>query len=96
MELLRSLLEPLRTPSTPPTWLTKSPRFLNRLLEAYAEFFVRDVFEVPAGAIFVSKKTTESKDPFVKWASSYLTQRGAPVSLPSLATAAATTWIVVG
>ena len=79
-EMLRALLEPLRDPAAHrPTWLTKSVRFLNRLLEADRDFFVHDVFGVPAGAIFVSKRTTESKDPFIKWASGYLTGKGAPV-----------------
>mmetsp|Transcript_50294 Transcript_50294/g.132827 ORF Transcript_50294/g.132827 Transcript_50294/m.132827 type:complete len:822 (+) Transcript_50294:738-3203(+) len=72
MGLLRTLLAPLRTPSSAPTWLTRAPRFLNRLLEAYNEFFVRDVFEVPPGALFVSKRTTDSKEPFIKWACGYL------------------------
>lgn len=34
---------------------------------------------MPAGALFVSKRTTESKQPFIKWASDFLGQIGAPI-----------------
>ena len=44
--MLSSLLEPLRSSAKVPTWLTKSPRFLNRLLEADRDFFVHDVLRV--------------------------------------------------
>jgi len=73
------LLEPLRQPRLPNTWLTSSPRFLNQLLEAAPEFFLYDVFGVPRGALFVSKRTTDSMDPFIRWASAFLARRGAPL-----------------
>ena len=34
---------------------------------------------VPSGALFVSSKTTSSKEPFIAWASKYLAERGAPI-----------------
>ena len=34
---------------------------------------------MPRGALFVSRRITDSKDPFVKWASGYLARRGEPV-----------------
>ena len=77
---LAALLASLRSPAASrPSWLTKSPRFLNRLLEADPAFFVHEVFGLPKGTLFVSQRTTQSKDPFVKWASAFLTARGAPV-----------------
>lgn len=79
-ETLKTLLEPLRKPSQhPPTWLTKSMRFLNRLLEADPAFFVHDVFGVPRGALFVSSRTTSSKEPFIQWAATFLAAHGAPL-----------------
>jgi len=77
--LRQQLLEPLRQPSMTPSWLMATPRFLNQLLQQRNEFFVHDVFGVPRGALFVSKRTTDSKQPFIKWASSFLERRGAPL-----------------
>lgn len=78
-QLRLRLLEPLRQPSLPPSWLTRTPRFFNQLLEQHNDFFVHECFGVPRGALFVSKRTTESKDPFIKWASAFLAARGAPI-----------------
>lgn len=60
-------------------WLLRSPRFLNRVLEQQKDFVLHGILEVPRGAIFVSSKTTKSADPFIKWASSFLERRGAPL-----------------
>ena len=62
----------------PPSWLLRTPRFTNRLLESEKEFFLR-ALGVPKGAVFVSSRTTASKDAFVKWAAQYLASRGAPL-----------------
>ena len=62
----------------PPSWLLRTPRFTNRLLETEKEFFLR-ALGVPKGAVFVSSRTTASKDAFVKWAAQYLASRGAPL-----------------
>ena len=35
--------------------------------------------QVPRGALFVSKRTTDSKHPFIRWASDFLEANGAPV-----------------
>jgi len=83
-ELLRALCQPLRGGNgaggrEKGSWLLRSPRFSNRLLEAEPAFFVQSVLGVPQGAVFVSKRTTESKEPFVAWASSYLAARDAPL-----------------
>lgn len=78
---LRRLLEPLRRPSLPGTWLTKpgASRFVNQLLAADPDFFRHTVLGIAKGSLFVSKRTTESKEPFLKWASAFLAQRGAPL-----------------
>ena len=78
---LRGLLEPLRRPSLPPTWLTKpgASRFVNQLLGCDPEFFRHTVLGLPQGCLFVSKRTTDSKQPFIKWASAYLAAKGAPL-----------------
>ncbi len=82
---LRDLLQPLRgkkqvaLSSSSPSWLLRSPRFMNRILEAYRDFFIHDVFGIPPGAIFVSSRTTNSKDPFTSWAAAFLETRGAPL-----------------
>lgn len=60
-------------------WLFRTPRFSNRLLEMYRDFFVHDVLGVPKGAVFVSSRTTDSKDPFVMWACDFLKSHNAPV-----------------
>ncbi|KOO27986.1 hypothetical protein Ctob_001464 [Chrysochromulina tobinii] len=73
------LLEPLRQPRLPDTWLTRSSPFLNQLLEKAREFFLCDVFSVPRDALFVSTRTTDSMDQFIRWASAFLARRGAPL-----------------
>ena len=81
--LLRELLDSLRghssssSSSSSLSWLLRSPRFFNRVLEKYKTFFLHDVFEVPVGAIFVSKKLTSNKDPFIVWAADFLKSRDA-------------------
>eukprot|EP00591_Stephanopyxis_turris_P010408 CAMPEP_0195525508 /NCGR_PEP_ID=MMETSP0794_2-20130614/25991_1 /TAXON_ID=515487 /ORGANISM="Stephanopyxis turris, Strain CCMP 815" /LENGTH=990 /DNA_ID=CAMNT_0040655987 /DNA_START=150 /DNA_END=3122 /DNA_ORIENTATION=+ len=61
------------------SWLLVSPRFLNRIFEEQKDFILYDVLNVPPGSIFVSSKTTKSADPFIKWASAFLKNRGAPI-----------------
>ncbi|EOD29381.1 hypothetical protein EMIHUDRAFT_204032 [Emiliania huxleyi CCMP1516] len=60
------------------SWLLRTPRFTNRLLEAHRPFFL-GALGVPAGALFASRRTTESGDPFLKWAAAFLARRGAPL-----------------
>jgi hypothetical protein len=60
-------------------WLFRTPRFSNRLLEMHREFFVHDVLGVAKGAVFVSSRTTASKEPFIVWACEFLKARQAPV-----------------
>ena len=74
---LRSLLDPLRDSSAPPTWLSRSTRFVNSLLDGDRDWFVHALFGYPERALFVSKRTTDSKSPFVRWASAYLAGEGA-------------------
>ena len=61
------------------SWLLRSPRFSNRLLETDPAYFVHEVLRVPEGAVFVSRRTTESKEPFVAWAARFLAARDAPL-----------------
>uniref|UniRef100_A0A6U6CTT5 Uncharacterized protein n=1 Tax=Odontella aurita TaxID=265563 RepID=A0A6U6CTT5_9STRA len=61
------------------SWLLKSPRFMNNILEQYKDFILHDVMRVPKGAIYVSSKTTNSSDPFIKWASDFLRNSGCPL-----------------
>ena len=63
--------------SSSSSWLLKTPRFFNRILEKYKDFFLHEVFEVPVGSIFVSKKLTNSKDPFLSWAADFLKSQNA-------------------
>jgi len=65
--------------STSSSWLLQSPRFFNRVVELQKDYILYDVFQIPRGAIFVSNRTTESKDPFVKWAATFLRKNGAPL-----------------
>ena len=58
--------------------MLRTARFHNRLLEADRDFFL-GVLGVAKGSLFVSQKTTESKEPFLKWAATYLARRGAPL-----------------
>ena len=45
---LRPLLEPLRGKgTTAPSWLLRSPRFFNRILEAHKDFFLYSVTFLP-------------------------------------------------
>lgn len=88
---LRQLLDPLRgrssqvgastSSSSGSSWLLKSPQFLNMVLEQNSDFILYDVLGIPQGAIFVSNRSRkgEDKDPFWRWASEYLKQRGAPL-----------------
>ena len=81
---LRRLLAPLQgkkagsSASGGGSWLLRTPRFTNRLLEAHRPFFL-GALGMPAGALFVSRRTTESGDPFLKWAAAFLARRGAPL-----------------
>ena len=61
------------------SWLLKSPRFLNQILEQYKDFILHDILGVPRGAIYISSKTIKSSDPFFKWASSFLDSSGSPL-----------------
>ncbi len=61
------------------SWLLQSPRFFNRVIEIQKDFILYNVFQIPRGAIYVSKKTTDSKDSFINWAASYLKKNGAPL-----------------
>ncbi len=61
------------------SWLLQSPRFFNRVVEIQKVFILCNVFRIPRGAICVSKKTTDSKDPFINWAATFLRQNGAPL-----------------
>ncbi|KAL1528737.1 hypothetical protein AB1Y20_010070 [Prymnesium parvum] len=78
---VRALLLPVREAGSEQTWLTRpsGSRFLNNLLALAPDFFRHEVFEFPKGALFVSKRTTQSQDPFIKWASDFLAQLGAPI-----------------
>jgi len=85
---LHTLLAPLRGKSasskeTPTSWLLTGGRrhFLNRLTEKewYKDFVWHKVFGVPKGALFVSSRTTESTDPFLKWAADFLAKKGTPL-----------------
>ncbi len=89
---LRNLLEPLRgqrcdvqskQKSTGQrnrsSWLLNSPRFFNRVIEQDKEYILHNIFDIPTDALFVSRKTTESKDPFISWASSFLAENGTPL-----------------
>jgi len=89
---LKQLLEPLRghdraglgkrraVPGNPSgSWLLQSPRFHNRVIELQKDFILHNVLDVPRGALFVSSKTTNSNDPFIKWAAGFLKSHGAPL-----------------
>jgi len=65
-----------RLTTTQQSWLLKSPRFFNRIIETEKDFILQTVFNIPKGAIFVSSKTTNSKEPFIKWSSSFLARNG--------------------
>jgi len=67
------------TTRTNTSWLLQSPRFFNRVIELQKDFILYDVFNIPRGAIFVSSKTTSSKDPFINWAAAFLKKNGAPL-----------------
>lgn len=47
-DALRAALEPLRKPSLPASWFTRSPRFLNQLLDGNNEFFVHRDHDSPS------------------------------------------------
>ena len=89
---LRDLLEPLRGQRCDgqnkqksngrghrSSWLLTSPRFFNRVIEQDKEYILHNIFDIPTDALFVSRKTTESKDPFISWASSFLAENGTPL-----------------
>ncbi len=61
------------------SWLLQSPRFFNRVIEIQKDYVLNIVFRIPRGALFVSKKTTDSKDPFIKWSANFLEKHGAPL-----------------
>ena len=78
--LLKTLLDPLRSPkSSGGSWLLKSPRFFNRVLEHHKDFFLHTVFQYNPNPVFVSEKTLRSKDPFIAWAAQFLKKRDAPL-----------------
>lgn len=82
--LLNDLLKPLRgsggtAASTNSSWLLRSPRFFNCVLEQQKEFVLHTLLGIPAGSIFVSRRITTNSDPFIQWASSYLQRKGAPL-----------------
>ena len=92
VDLLRDLLSPLRGKSKGTTaddaddslsWLVDTGRsgavFLNRILESEKEYILHHILQVPIGALFVSRKTTESTEPFIQWAAEFLKSRGAPI-----------------
>jgi hypothetical protein len=83
-EHLRVLLQPLRenfstSKKSNSSWLLKSPAFFNRVIEHERDFIRHDILRIPRGSIFVSGKTTKSKDPFFKWASTFLQSYKTPV-----------------
>ena len=61
------------------SWLLQSPRFFNQVIEIQKDFILYTVFNIPRGALFVSKKTTDSKDPFINWCATFLKKHGAPL-----------------
>jgi len=61
------------------SWLLQTPIFFNRVIELEKDFILYNVLQIPKGAIFVSSKTTGSKDPFIQWAASFLQKNGAPL-----------------
>ena len=84
MPRLRALLAKLLGESddgaTPPdTWLTRPPAFLNQLLGKDPEWFRTAIFGFAPGTLFISKLTTESNDPLVRWLSEYLATKNAPL-----------------
>jgi len=81
-DLLRELCKPLAgsaDTAASKSWLLRSPRFLNPLLEEHADFFKFNVLGMPRDALFASRRTTQSKRPFLVWATAFLASRGAPL-----------------
>ena len=65
--------------SSSSSWLLRTPRFFNRIIEMNRDYLLYDVFKFPHGSLFVSNKTTNNKDIFIKWASEFLKARSTPL-----------------
>lgn len=79
LRYLQSLLQGLTEPSRGTSWLLQSPSFLNRILEEERDFILYDVLQYSKGCIFISNKTTNSKDPFIQWSSKFLADNDMPL-----------------
>ena len=86
-DLLRTLLIPLQGKASgsvnSESWLLKgrSSHFLNRVLEIEKDYILHHILRVPQGALFVSRKTTESTEPFIKWAAPTRRARELPLQI---------------
>jgi hypothetical protein len=83
MKYLKKLFAPLQLGMSnsggDSSWLLKSQGFINRILEQERDFILYRVMNFSVGSIFISSKTTQSKDPFLSWASKFLKEHEMPL-----------------
>ena len=79
---LKTLLKPLQFGSSntaeKSSWLLQSPKFIDSIIQEERDFILFSMNISPA-SIFISSKTTKSKDPFVQWASTFLQANDMPL-----------------